>query len=1691
MTDYSNDGAKGVPLPTFSDETNEFELYWPKFEAYANLKGFADSIKESRDPNLPSKEDVLDATTDDLKKLQSKALVKNKLAVACFTMSFKTVALMNRISDAKTVDYPGGLAHLIAAGLLKKYRPTDRISKLEALVELNKITMDSDDEPDTLVNAVSAVKQTYRKSGIDDANYLNHVINSAPAGYQSNIAATMTEKGNNLTIEDVQESMNTIYRLRKNKSKHDGKVNAETSETALAGSERPRNNGNCYKCGQPGHKAYQCKARGGGHWQNNKKTARFRGTCNHCGRQGHKEASCWAKESNQHLRPKNWRKPTHGNQTETGASGIEYCMFAGDGFCSPCYNVSNEDDEPSANEIREALIQDLNEAVQEATQGIEDLLVNEENDNNDDVDDTQPLEDNEVIEESTGSTYVGPTYYRDPYETDSDQSVDGTSEDLDVDGNIIGQGIPFDAFDALIENTDESERFEPPRTYANEDFEALLNMDEEFDGSDDEEVINHTLAFRAAMLAAVARERAEDHEADESKESKDEVNLVSVSTVEDIMNDDEVWIGDSGATAHTTYVKEGIVNSRSGDDDEAIIMGNGLAAKADLVGCIQGQAISKQKVVNIKMNEVMYSPDARFNLFSFSAMIKTGWTLHGDKKEMVLSKGNAKLHFDQVVHTQKGMLFCIRIKRNKNEAGLSSIKENKAIDVETLHKRLGHGNEKDDKLTAKHLNIKVINGQLKPCAPCNTGKAKQKAVPKKSSREKSTTPGEMIYLDISTLVPPNQIKDKVKVRRSNWRLIVDAATNLGFSGFYDKKSDMIEPTCAMIHKWRQEGKSIKIIRCDNAGENYALEKRMKSSDWKLGDVQFEYTARATPQQNSPVEKKFDTIYGKARAMMFNANVTLDKRYVLGKEAIMTATLLDGLKVESIEDTSATRFEHWNSLPKWSSNLRTWGEAGVVKIKDTGTPKLASKGLVCMFVGYALNHASDCYRMYDQNTKRVHVTRDVRWLERMYFDTEGKVKLNNESEIDDDDLDIEIETLEARKGSATSIAPNIPTTTTTTQPNAPTTDNESSDESSDEDAIESSEPIEPSTRSSGRTSVKPTVYEPTMTGQRYEPALATIFSNSELAFYNALRVMDDFDATDGTISAGHQVWNEVNLVGAGIGGGFESTEELKPMKFREAMSTKSREGWIKAVDEEWKRFKQYDVFKPVLREDVPNGSKFVSTTWAMKKKASGKLRARMNMRGFEQRDQIHYDSMNIASPVTNDVTVRVCLVLMLMAGWMARLVDVNGAFLHGEFDNGEVIYTEVPEGFETYVDSNKYVLLLQKTCYGLKQAAMMFWKELLKAMKHMGFKRSNCDPCLYWKHIESRILLWLSWVDDCLCIGMENDVMKAKDELTKLFDCDDTGGFDEYVGCKIDIDRDNGTMKLTQPVLLQSYVDEFELPTYEYETPGEPGKVLTKVEDGQGVCQSVQTKFRSGVGKLLHMMRWSRPEIWNAVREVSRRMSIANEDHMKAMLRVLKYCADTPKRGWTLKPTRKWNGKDYTFEFKIEGKSDANFATCKDTRKSVTGYVVYMEDTPIAVKSGMQRIVALSVSEAEVIAMVQCVQEMLYVMKLLNSMELKVKLPMVIWVDNKAAVDLANGWSSSGGTKHIDVRLAFVRELKEEGKLIIKWIPTEENESDIYTKNVDSTLFNKHVSKLIGKDEYMWEKMTNRKRKGVRFDDKVK
>jgi hypothetical protein len=80
---------------------------------------------------------------------------------------------------------------------------------------------------------------------------------------------------------------------------------------------------------------------------------------------------------------------------------------------------------------------------------------------------------------------------------------------------------------------------------------------------------------------------------------------------------------------------------------------------------------------------------------------------------------------------------------------------------------------------------------------------------------------------------------------------------------------------------------------------------------------------------------------------------------------------------------------------------------------------------------------------------------------------------------------------------------------------------------------------------------------------------------------------------------------------------------------------------------------------------------------------------------------------------NDITIRIALCIMVMAAWTAYIMDVHGAFLKGKFNAGEVIFITVPQGFEKYYPEDS-ILLMLRTIYGLKQAAIAFWRETLKA-----------------------------------------------------------------------------------------------------------------------------------------------------------------------------------------------------------------------------------------------------------------------------------------------------------------------------------------------------------------------------------------
>ena len=93
----------------------------------------------------------------------------------------------------------------------------------------------------------------------------------------------------------------------------------------------------------------------------------------------------------------------------------------------------------------------------------------------------------------------------------------------------------------------------------------------------------------------------------------------------------------------------------------------------------------------------------------------------------------------------------------------------------------------------------------------------------------------------------------------------------------------------------------------------------------------------------------------------------------------------------------------------------------------------------------------------------------------------------------------------------------------------------------------------------------------------------------------------------------------------------------------------------------------------------------------------------------------------------------------------------------------------------------------------------------------------------------------------------------------------------------------------------------------------------------------QNVYKSGFGKLLHIINWSRPYCLNIVRERSQFTEEVNYEHMVAMLITMKYCVKQSKRGLNLRPSTRLND-DINFEFLVRGKSDFDYVKCPETEK---------------------------------------------------------------------------------------------------------------------------------------------------------------
>ena len=178
---------------------------------------------------------------------------------------------------------------------------------------------------------------------------------------------------------------------------------------------------------------------------------------------------------------------------------------------------------------------------------------------------------------------------------------------------------------------------------------------------------------------------------------------------------------------------------------------------------------------------------------------------------------------------------------------------------------------------------------------------------------------------------------------------------------------------------------------------------------------------------------------------------------------------------------------------------------------------------------------------------------------------------------------------------------------------------------------------------------------------------------------------------------------------------------------------------------------------------------------------------------------------------------------------------------------------------------------------------------------------------------------------------------------------------------------------------------------------------------------------------------SRLDITYVVHWLSQFLAQPRVPHMKAATRILQYIKGTPRQG-VFFPTY--------FDLHLKTYCDANWAGCPETRKSLTGYCVFLGDALVSWRSKKQSIVSSSSSEAEYRAMATTTCELTWILHLLQDLHVKHDKLVLLYCDNQAALHIAANLVFHERSKHIEVDCHVVRNKIINGTLKTFYISTK-------------------------------------------------
>nr|XP_040254971.1 uncharacterized mitochondrial protein AtMg00810-like [Aegilops tauschii subsp. strangulata] len=215
-------------------------------------------------------------------------------------------------------------------------------------------------------------------------------------------------------------------------------------------------------------------------------------------------------------------------------------------------------------------------------------------------------------------------------------------------------------------------------------------------------------------------------------------------------------------------------------------------------------------------------------------------------------------------------------------------------------------------------------------------------------------------------------------------------------------------------------------------------------------------------------------------------------------------------------------------------------------------------------------------------------------------------------------------------------------------------------------------------------------------------------------------------------------------------------------------------------------------------------------------------------------------------------------------------------------------------------------------------------------------------------------------------------------------------------------------------------------------------------------------FYRSIVSALQYLTLTRPDLQYIVQQVCLHMHAPRDTHWNLVKRILRYIRGTTALGLTLTASPSTDLVAY---------SDADWAGCPDTRRSTSGYCVYLGPSLISWSSKRQPTVSPSSAEAEYRAMANAVAECSWLRQLLQELLLDVPKATIVYCDNVSAVCLSANHVHHRRTKHIELDIHFVREQVALGRIRVLHVPTAQQFADVMTKGLPTPTFEEFRSSL--------------------------